>query len=108
MTIQSTPAMSKTTSIPVEPSTSIITAPSSHQVRILRKDEYKEAALCLAEAFKNDDVAMYFVRTGDRRDWTAEEEWNLHVYIMECVTHAHLLRGIVTAIGPNYDCVALW
>lgn len=82
-------------------------------VRVLRKDEYKAAAQCLAEAFRHDDVAMYFVKTGPRNNWTgkawtSEDEWALHVFVMECIVHAHILRGLATTVGPKYDCVALW
>lgn len=78
------------------------------QVRVVGKDEYKEAALCLAQAFKDDDLAMYFVETGDVAHWTREEKWDLHVSILEYVVYGHILKGLVTTIGPNYDCIALW
>lgn len=82
--------------------------PASHdEIRILDKSEYKEAALCLAEAFKDDDVVMYFVKTGERNS-DLDAEWKLHLHIMECITYAHCMSGLATAIGPNYDCVALW
>lgn len=82
-------------------------------VRILRKDEYKAAAKCLAEAFEYDDVAMYFIKTGPRRKWTGkmwtgEDEWALHLFVMECIVYAHCLKGLATTVGPQYDCVALW
>lgn len=77
-------------------------------VRILQLHEYKEAALSLAEAFKDDEVSRYFVDTHDRANWTESQKWDLHVSIMEYITYAHLLRGLVVSAGPNYDCVALW
>lgn len=80
----------------------------SHVIRKLDKREYKQAALCLAEAFKDDHVGMYFVKTGDHPEWTAEDEWKLHLYITECVVYAHCIKGAAFVIGPNYDCVALW
>lgn len=83
-------------------------AASTHEIRKLDKSEYKQAALCLAEAFKDDDVVMYPIKTGDRPNWTPEDEWKLHVHVMECITYAHCMKGSAFVIGPNYDCVALW
>jgi hypothetical protein len=77
-------------------------------VRLVGISEYKAAALSLAHAFKDDDVAMYFVETGDVAHWTREEKWDLHLSIMEYLVHAHILKGLVTTVGPNYDGVALW
>ena len=83
-------------------------AASTHEIRKLEKSEYKQAALCLADAFKTDDVVMYFVETDDRPKWTPEDKWKLHVHIMECITYAHCMKGSAYVIGPDYDCVALW
>lgn len=83
-------------------------AASTHEIRRLDKNEYKQAAQCLAEAFKDDEVVMYLIKTGDRPKWTAEDEWKLHVHIMECIVYAHCIKGAAFVIGPNYDCVALW
>lgn len=99
LTIESMPSMSQASSSS-QPA-------SNDQVRILDKSEYKQAALCLAEAFKDDDVVMYFVKTGDRKA-DADAEWKLHLHIMECMTYAHCMSGLATVVGPNYDCVALW
>ena len=77
-------------------------------VRVLSTKEYREAALCLAEAFVTDHVIRYPIDTPDREDWTAEQKWKLHLAAMEYVTYAHCLKGLVTTIGPNYDSVALW
>ena len=76
--------------------------------RVLELHEYKKAALSLAEAFVDDEVSNYFLNTPDRADWTKEQKWELHVKIMEYITYAHLLRGLVVSCGSNYDCVALW
>lgn len=104
VTVESLPSISQASS-----STSASTnLAANHQVRVLHKSEYKQAALCLAEAFKDDDVVMYFVRTGDRKKFTADDEWKLHLHIMECLVYAHCISGLATVIGPNYDCVALW
>ena len=81
---------------------------SDDNVRILGVDEYKQAAQCLAEAFAEDDVAQYFIETGDRDHWSAEDKWDLHASIMDYIVYAHCLKGLVLTAGPNYDCVALW
>lgn len=78
------------------------------EVRVLKLSEYKKAAECLAEAFLDDEVARYPINTPDRQHWTTEQKWALHVNVMECLARAHIMRGMVTAIGPNYDCVAMW
>lgn len=78
------------------------------QVKIVGLSEMKAAALSLAQAFWDDDVAMYFVQTGEVGKWTPDEAFSLHLSIMECLVHAHILKGLVTTIGPSYDGVALW
>jgi len=70
--------------------------------------EYREAAKCLAEAFSDDHIIRYPIDTPDRAHWTEEQKWELHVEMMEYITYAHCVKGLVTTIGPNYDCVALW
>jgi hypothetical protein len=95
-------------SMPVTvPSPKIMTIPDN-QVRQVGICEYKAAALSLAHAFKDDEVAMYFIETDEAKHWTREEKWELHLSIMEYIVHAHILKGLVTTIGPNYDGVALW
>lgn len=81
---------------------------SDPDVRVVSVAEYKEAALCLAEAFAEDDVARYFIDVPDREHWSEEAKWQLHLEILEYVTYAHCLKGLVTTVGPNYDAVALW
>jgi hypothetical protein len=76
-------------------------------MRIVQADEYKQAAACLAEAFGEDDVARYFIDVPDREHWTAEDKWALHVEILEYITYAHILKGLVTAVG-DFEAVALW
>lgn len=78
------------------------------QVRVVGISEYKAAALSLAQAFKDDDVSMYFVETEEVKHWTQKEKWDLHVSIMEYLVYAHILKGLVTTVGPNYGSVALW
>ena len=94
--------------MPITSPPAVLTAATGNQVRFVKKTEYKEAALCLAKAFKDDDVAMYFIETGDVSHWTYEKKWNLHVSILEYLVYGHILKGLVTTVGPNYDCVALW
>ncbi|KAF2103113.1 hypothetical protein NA57DRAFT_33178 [Rhizodiscina lignyota] len=81
---------------------------NANDVRIVSPAEYKEVAACLAEAFKDDHLARYFIDVPDREHWTEEERWDLHVCIMEYITYAHCLKGLVTTIGDDYGCVALW
>ncbi|KAL8826999.1 MAG: hypothetical protein Q9170_007188 [Blastenia crenularia] len=71
-------------------------------------NEYKAAAKCLAEAFQNDDVAQYFVRTADTETWSDEDRYDLHERIMRCLVHAHIVNGLALTAGPNYESVALW
>lgn len=84
------------------------TATAADQVRVVRPDEYKAAALSLAEAFATDAVARYFIDTPDRTGWTEEQKWDLHVKTLEYITYAHCLKGLVLTAGPNYEGVALW
>ncbi|CAK1358228.1 putative N-acetyltransferase [Cercospora beticola] len=81
---------------------------SGGEVRVLTLADYKEAALSLAEAFKEDHTSTYFTHTPDRAHWTEQQRWDLHVKIMEYIVYAHLLKGLVVSAGPNYDAVALW
>lgn len=89
-------------------STGGVVAKRGDVVRRVTVSEYKQAALCLAEAFKDDDIAQYFTHTPDREHWSEAQKWKLHVEIMEYITYAHILKGLVLAIGPDYGCVALW
>lgn len=86
----------------------IPTTTNHNGVRIVAPHEYKEAAACLAEAFRFDKVVRYAIDTPDREHMTEEEKFELHKVAMEYVTYAHCLNGLVLAAGENYDCVALW
>ena len=77
-------------------------------IRIVDPSEYKEAAASIAEAFREDLVVRYPIDTPDRAHWTEEERFNLHRQAFEYITYAHCLKGLVTTIGENYGCVALW
>ncbi len=77
-------------------------------VRIVAPHEYKEAAACLAEAFRLDNVVRYAIDTPDHKHLTEAERFELHRAALEYVTYAHCLNGLVLTVGENYDCVALW
>jgi ribosomal protein S18 acetylase RimI-like enzyme len=83
-------------------------APNEHGVRIVAAHEYKEAAACLAEAFRTDNVVRYAIDTPDRMHLSEHERFEMHKSAMEYVTYAHCLQGLVLAVGDNFDCVALW
>ena len=83
-------------------------AAESGDVHVVSPNEYKEAALCLAEAFREDDVVRYPIDTPDRMEWTDEQRFELHKQAFEYITYAHCLRGLVTTTGQDYGCVAMW
>lgn len=87
--------------------TSVSIPPLPEGVRVVTAAEYKKAAACLAEAFAEDEAVRYPVDTPDRTHWTEQEKWDLHVEILEYVTYAHILRGLVTTVG-DFEAVALW
>ncbi|TGZ77381.1 hypothetical protein EX30DRAFT_344164 [Ascodesmis nigricans] len=81
---------------------------SSDKVRIVGVDEYKQAALTLAEAFYDDDVAFFFLDVPDNGGKTREQLWPLHLEILEYIVLAHIYNGLVLSIGENHEGVALW
>ncbi|TAQ83132.1 hypothetical protein B7494_g8545 [Chlorociboria aeruginascens] len=81
---------------------------STTEVRILGIDHCEQAAHTLALAFAEDEVAKYFIDTEDLASYSEEYKWKLHCDIIRYITAAHCYNGIVTAIGPDYDGVALW
>jgi hypothetical protein len=108
-------AEEKTSTIMKSPAPKVTQAPAkimsnyqAAEVRVCTIDEWQGLALSLAHAFKEDEVAMYFINTPDREHWTTEQKWALHLNIMEYVVYAHLLTGLVTTVGDNYGGVALW
>jgi hypothetical protein len=101
-------AISSITMASKNPSPGLNRSPASDQVRVVPVSEYKQAALSLAEAFKEDEVARYFIDTPDRAHWTEDQKWELHCDILEYITYAHVLKGLVTTVGPDYGAVALW
>jgi hypothetical protein len=70
--------------------------------------ECREAALSLAHAFAADDYAQYLVDSADMHGSSAEDKWKLHVDILAYTVAAHCMSGLVTAVGPECDSVALW
>lgn len=84
------------------------TSSTSSSVRVLGIEDYKAAAATLADAFSEDHVAWYFLDTPDRAHWSRERKWELHVKILEYITYAHCMKGLVVSAGPDHDCVALW
>jgi hypothetical protein len=109
---------------------SLVPARWKESVRVVGMAECKEAALTLAHAFAADDYAQYLVSDGDddsdddvrtgggggsgakggeSRDLSAEEgRWRLHVDILTYTVASHCMGGLVTAVGPECDSVALW
>lgn len=81
--------------------------PAGDGIRVVTAAEYKQAAACLAEAFAEDEVVRYPIDVPDREHWTKEEKWALHVEILEYITYAHILKGLVTTVG-DFEAVALW
>jgi len=77
-------------------------------VRIVAPHEYKEAAACLAEAFRLDNIVRYAIDTPDQMHLSEEQRFEMHKSAMEYVTYAHCLQGLVLTAGDNFDCVALW
>ncbi|KAI9801738.1 MAG: hypothetical protein M1825_003110 [Sarcosagium campestre] len=82
--------------------------PLANGVRAVTMAEYKQAAACLAAAFKDDDVVRYPVYTGDTAEQSADAKWQLHVAILECMVIAHIHKGLVTTVGPDFNSVAIW
>ena len=89
-------------------SSNTVSTANGDDIRVLRPQEYKQAAQSLAEAFANDEVARYFTHTPDRIQWTEQQRWDLHVSILDYIVYAHILNGLVLSTGPDYGCVALW
>lgn len=93
---------------PVHKKNAAAAADSADAVRVLTVADYKPAAYSIALAFWEDHSSRYFIDTPDRAHWTEKQKWDLHLKMMEYITYAHLLKGLVVSAGKNYDCVALW
>lgn len=77
------------------------------EIRVVPPEEHKQAAASLAESFVEDHVMRYAIDTPDS-NWSDKERWAVYVQMMEYITYATCIEGVVTTVGPNYDCVALW
>ena len=77
-------------------------------VRVLSISESKAAGLSLAHAFADDDLAQYLLNTDDSTDLSPEDKWKIHVDIYTYMVAATCYNGVATAIGPDYEAVALW
>jgi hypothetical protein len=105
---------------------SLVPARWKETVRVVGMSECNEAALTLAHAFAADDYAQYIVSDdsdggngggggggggidGASRDLKTEEhKWRLHVDILTYTVASHCMDGLVTAVGPECDSVAVW
>ncbi|KAK6531216.1 hypothetical protein TWF281_008037 [Arthrobotrys megalospora] len=83
-------------------------AAKNHKVRVCGWKEYKAVARSLAEAFKDDEVSFYWLRTDDATHRSEADLWKLHVKVCEYVVAAHCMHGLVLSIGENHEGVALW
>lgn len=81
---------------------------SNDKVRVIGVEDYKAAALTLAEAFYDDDVAFYFLDVPDNGGKTREDLWPLHLEILEYIVLAHVYNGLVLSVGEHHEGVALW
>ncbi|KAL8930940.1 MAG: hypothetical protein Q9208_000041 [Pyrenodesmia sp. 3 TL-2023] len=105
VTIQSMPKMAESSSS----SSGRSSDPSQeHGVRVVPNKEHRAAADCLAEAFRDDDVAKYFVRTPDTQTWSDSKRWEMHLRIMRSLVLAHCYKGLALTVGPHHEAVALW
>ncbi|KAL8987605.1 MAG: hypothetical protein Q9177_003202 [Variospora cf. flavescens] len=80
----------------------------AEQVRVISRDEHEAAAASLAEAFRYDEVAQYFVKTPDTETWTLDQKWEVHLQIMRCIVLAHCISGLALTYyrmppGKNMD-----
>ena len=87
---------------------SLIPSKWEDTVRILDITESAEAGRSLAHSFATDPLSHYILDCEDMADCSDEQKWKLHVDIMTYVVVANCYKGIVTAIGPDYDALALW
>ncbi|KAI9865282.1 MAG: hypothetical protein M1824_003436 [Vezdaea acicularis] len=77
-------------------------------VREVTKPEYHAAAVTLAEAFVKDHVIRYVIDTPDMATCTEAKKYALHTEVFDYIVAAHIQRGLVTTVGPNYAGVAIW
>jgi hypothetical protein len=77
-------------------------------IRFVSVNESAEAGRSLAHAFATDAMSQYVLDGDDMADYSDEQKWKLHVDHMTYMVAAHCYKGVVTAIGSDYDAVALW
>lgn len=77
-------------------------------VRHVEASESAEAGRALAHAFATDAMSQYVLDGDDMIEYSDEQRWRLHVDYMTYMVAAHCYKGTVTAIGSDYDAVALW
>ncbi|KAK2592826.1 hypothetical protein QQS21_009464 [Conoideocrella luteorostrata] len=94
----------------VESSSPLSLIPSTwdSEVRELRTSDRREAGLALAQSFAADPLALYLMGIDDATCWSSEKLWNLHVRLMTYTYASYKFRGIATAIGTDFDAIALW
>ncbi|KAF5027792.1 hypothetical protein F66182_91 [Fusarium sp. NRRL 66182] len=87
---------------------SLVPSSWENSVRFVGVDESAEAGRSLAHAFATDAMSQYVLDGEDMADYSDEQKWKLHVDYMTYMVAAHCYKGVVTAIGSDYDAVALW
>ncbi|KAL8712984.1 MAG: hypothetical protein Q9220_002844 [cf. Caloplaca sp. 1 TL-2023] len=104
VTISSMPKMSESSSSSSARSNGPF---SQNEVRVVTKKQSKAAADCLAHAFAEDDVAMYFVKLEDTVHWSERQRWDLHVKIMRSIVMAHCMKGLTLTILSQLKLMAI-
>jgi hypothetical protein len=83
-----------------------VAAPSA-AISLVSMNEYKEAAACLAEAFRNDHVVRYVVDTPDMEGYSEGHKYKLHTKVFEYLVALYVMKGLAITIGEDYSSVAL-
>ncbi|KAF7548802.1 hypothetical protein G7046_g8547 [Stylonectria norvegica] len=77
-------------------------------IRVVDVTEAAEAGRSLAHSFATDALCQYLLDGDDMAGLTDEHKWKLHVDFMTYMVAGNCYKGIVTAIGPDYEALALW
>ncbi|GAB0133051.1 hypothetical protein EsDP_00001468 [Epichloe bromicola] len=91
-----------------KPTLSLIPSTWATEVRELKMSDRREAGLALAQIFAADPLSLYLMGIDDADCWSSEKLWKLHVRLMTYTYASYKFRGIATAIGTDFDAVALW
>lgn len=91
-----------------KPTLSLIPSTWATEVRELKMSDCREAGLALAQIFAADPLSLYLMGVDDADCWSSEKLWKLHVRLMTYTYASYKFRGIATAIGADFDAVALW